>query len=153
MRPLVHCPTQKYNSKVKLGRGFTLEELKGAGIEPKFAQTVGIAVDHRRTNKCAESLTTNVDRLKEYKEKLILFPRRLKRVKNGDSDKAATSDAQQLVGDVMPVPATASAVSFVAITEEMKAVKAYGQLREARNEKRLMGKRLKRRQEEAEANK
>jgi large subunit ribosomal protein L13e len=47
LRPLVHCPTQKYNTKVKLGRGFTLEELKGAGIHAKYAQTVGIAVDHR----------------------------------------------------------------------------------------------------------
>ena len=28
LRPLVHCPTQKYNTKIRLGRGFTLEELK-----------------------------------------------------------------------------------------------------------------------------
>jgi large subunit ribosomal protein L13e len=28
LRPLVHAPTQKYNSKIRLGRGFTLEELK-----------------------------------------------------------------------------------------------------------------------------
>ena len=28
LRPLVHCPTQKYNSKVKFGRGFSLGELK-----------------------------------------------------------------------------------------------------------------------------
>ena len=66
LRPLVHCPTQKYNTKVKLGRGFTLEELKTAGINAKYAQTVGIAVDHRRTNKCNESLSLNVDRLKVF---------------------------------------------------------------------------------------
>jgi len=28
LKPLVHCPTQKYNAKVKFGRGFSLEELK-----------------------------------------------------------------------------------------------------------------------------
>ena len=28
LRPLVHCPTFKYNSKIRFGRGFTLEELK-----------------------------------------------------------------------------------------------------------------------------
>lgn len=28
LRPIVHCPTFKYNSKVRAGRGFTLEELK-----------------------------------------------------------------------------------------------------------------------------
>ena len=28
LKPLVHCPSQKYNTKIRLGRGFTLEELK-----------------------------------------------------------------------------------------------------------------------------
>ena len=28
LRPVVHCPTFKYNSRVRAGRGFTLEELK-----------------------------------------------------------------------------------------------------------------------------
>lgn len=56
LRPAVHCPTIKYNAKVRLGRGFSIEELKGAGISPKFAKTIGIAVDNRRFNKSVESL-------------------------------------------------------------------------------------------------
>ena len=28
LRPIVHCPTQKYNMKTRLGRGFSLNELK-----------------------------------------------------------------------------------------------------------------------------
>jgi large subunit ribosomal protein L13e len=56
----VHCPTIKYNAKVRLGRGFSLEELKGAGITAKFAPTIGIAVDLRRTNKSAESLAVSL---------------------------------------------------------------------------------------------
>lgn len=56
LRPAVHCPTIKYNSKLRLGRGFSLEELKAAGIPAKFAATIGIAVDPRRVNKSAESL-------------------------------------------------------------------------------------------------
>ena len=28
LRPIVHCPTQKYNMKTRLGRGFSLKELK-----------------------------------------------------------------------------------------------------------------------------
>lgn len=28
LRPIVRCPTFKYNTKVRAGRGFTLEELK-----------------------------------------------------------------------------------------------------------------------------
>ena len=34
--------------KQRAGRGFTLEEVKAAGLSKKFARTVGISVDHRR---------------------------------------------------------------------------------------------------------
>merc|ERR1712166_989471 len=62
----VHCK-KKWMERVKAGRGFTLGELKGAGISAKKAGTIGIAVDHRRTNKSTESLLINVERLKAYK--------------------------------------------------------------------------------------
>ena len=74
LRPVVRCPTFKYNIKQRLGRGFTLEELKAAGLNKKSAQTMGISVDHRRRNKSVESLQLNAQRLKEYKSKLIVFP-------------------------------------------------------------------------------
>ncbi len=48
LRPVVHCPTNKYNTKVRAGRGFTLAELKEAGISRKSALSVGVSVDHRR---------------------------------------------------------------------------------------------------------
>merc|ERR1712232_484117 len=47
LRPVVHPPTQRYNMKLRLGRGFTLAELREAKIAPKLARTIGIAVDHR----------------------------------------------------------------------------------------------------------
>merc|ERR1719296_6051 len=59
LRPVVHPPTQRYNMKLRLGRGFTFEELREAKISPKMARTIGIAVDHRRRNKCTESLQAN----------------------------------------------------------------------------------------------
>ena len=34
VRPVVHCQTFKYNSRVRAGRGFTLEELKVRGQAP-----------------------------------------------------------------------------------------------------------------------
>ena len=55
-RSVVHCPSQRYNSKVRLGRGFTLQELKAAGVGKREAKTIGIAVDFRRTNKSVEGL-------------------------------------------------------------------------------------------------
>ena len=44
-------------------------------MNPHFARTIGIAVDIRRRNKSVEGLQLNVQRLKEYMSKLILFPR------------------------------------------------------------------------------
>merc|ERR1719392_406975 len=76
LRPVVHPPTQRYNMKLRLGKGFTLDELREAKIAPKLAPTIGIAVDHRRRNRCTESLQENVDRLKEYMSKLKVFPKR-----------------------------------------------------------------------------
>merc|ERR1711874_954207 len=38
LRPVVRCPTYKYNTKVRMGRGFTLEELKTAGLVKSMLQ-------------------------------------------------------------------------------------------------------------------
>jgi large subunit ribosomal protein L13e len=81
LRPIVQCQTLKYNMKSRAGRGFTLEELKAAGIPKKLAPTIGISVDHRRKNKSLEGLQANVQRLKTYKAKLVIFPRRARKVK------------------------------------------------------------------------
>jgi large subunit ribosomal protein L13e len=85
LRPVVHCQTRRYNTKVRAGRGFSHDELKAAGLYKKFAKTVGIAVDHRRRNKSVESLQVNAQRLKLYQSKLVLFPRRLSQPKKGDA--------------------------------------------------------------------
>ena len=85
LRPVVRCTTRRYNAKVRSGRGFSHEELRAAGIYKKQARTIGISVDHRRRNKSAESLQSNVQRLKLYKSKLILFPRKLSKPRKGDS--------------------------------------------------------------------
>merc|ERR1712087_968964 len=76
LRPVVHPPTIKYNYKLRQGRGFTFAELKEAKLNKKEARTLGVAVDHRRRNRSAESLQLNAQRLKEYKSKLIVFPRK-----------------------------------------------------------------------------
>lgn len=85
LRPVVRCPTVRYHTKVRAGRGFSLEEIKRSGLNPAFARTIGIAVDHRRKNRSLESLQQNVQRLKEYRSKLILFPLNSKKVNKGDS--------------------------------------------------------------------
>ena len=75
LRPAVACPTVRYNFRRRLGAGFTPEEIRAAGITPRFAATVGIRVDARRRNSSQESLDTNTQRLKTYLSKLVLYPR------------------------------------------------------------------------------
>jgi len=131
LRPAVQCPTQRYNFKQRLGRGFTLEELKAAGIPKKLAPTIGICVDHRRKNRSEESLATNVERLKAYMSNLILFPRKNSKPKHGDADKATIAAATQHKGTtIMPLEKKKSgAVEMVTVTGEMKSFKAYQKLR------------------------
>jgi large subunit ribosomal protein L13e len=76
LRPVVRCQTVRYNMRVRAGRGFTPAEVKGAGIGRLQAQSLGVAIDHRRRNKSAESLNANVQRLKEYLSKLVVHPRK-----------------------------------------------------------------------------
>merc|ERR1711902_162966 len=144
LRPVVHCPTYKYNVKVRAGKGFTLEELKAAGLSKNYAQTIGIAVDHRRWNKSVESLQLNAQRLKEYKSKLILFPISAKKPRKGDSTPEELSKAVQLAGAVMPVKPVVKRARAMAVTDELKNFQAFQTIRQARSFKKLAGIRAKR---------
>jgi len=76
LRPVVRCPTRKHNTRTRLGRGFTTEELRESGWSIRDARQFGVSVDFRRNNASQESLDTNVQRLKLYRSKLIVLPRR-----------------------------------------------------------------------------
>jgi large subunit ribosomal protein L13e len=153
LRPIVSGQTVKYNMKKRAGRGFTLEELKEAGIPAKLAPTIGIAVDHRRRNRSLESLQENANRLKAYKANLVLFPRRAGKPKAGDSPAEELAAAQQLRGPLLPAAKAAPALEKVAVTEEMKKEYAYGVLRVERMNARMAGVREKRAKEAAQAEK
>lgn len=96
VRPVVQCPTQRYSMKRRLGRGFTIEECRTAGVAPSVLRTMGVAVDSRRVNRCQESLALNSARLKAYLAKLVLFPLRSKRPCKGD---AAKAECDRVVAD------------------------------------------------------
>merc|ERR1719265_1903492 len=146
LRPVVHPPTQRYNMKLRLGRGFTLQELRAAKIAPKMAQTIGISVDHRRRNRSDESLKENVDRLKLYKSKLLIFPKGSgkKSVKKGDTPKSELKDvAQNTLKEIIPVPKPALRMKARKITDDDKAKDAYKTLKKARTNKKYLGEKLK----------
>ncbi|CAG0912789.1 unnamed protein product [Notodromas monacha] len=150
LRPVVRCPTQRYHRKLRMGRGFTLEELKTAGINRNEAKTIGIAVDHRRKNKNVEGLQLNVRRLKEYRSKLILFPKKMSKPKKGD----ATPEEMKLVVQaqgVLLAPSNKFVPEAARVpTEEEKKFSAYIALRKARSNQKLWGIRQKRAKEAAE---
>merc|ERR1712176_951995 len=125
LRPVVACPTYKYNVKQRAGRGFTLEELKQAGLSKKYAQTIGIAVDHRRRSKS------------------VLFPLNAKKPRKGEATAEEVSKAVQLAGEVMPVKSQPKRPRAMEITEDMKNFKALQTIRQARAYKRLHGIRAK----------
>lgn len=141
LRPAVHCPTQRYSAKVRLGKGFTIEELKAAGLTARYAQTVGIAVDHRRTNRSAESLATNLARLKEYKSKLIVFPKkRLSKMRNGDSTVEECKAATQMKGTILPLAGPSKDIVMADVPSQ--EVGAYTTMRIARKETKVAGYRI-----------
>ncbi|XP_037959545.1 60S ribosomal protein L13 [Teleopsis dalmanni] len=150
LKPVVRCPTIRYHTKLRAGRGFTLEELKGAGLTYGFAKSIGIAVDRRRKNKSLESRQRNVHRLKEYRSKLILFPINEKKIRKGESTLEECKLATQLKGPVMPIKQDEPVVEFREITKEEKKFKAFATLRKARSDARLVGIRAKRAKENAD---
>ena len=151
LRPVVNSMTLRYKNKRRFGRGFSLQEIKQAGLTPQFARTVGIAVDHRRYNKNKESIEENVRRLEEYKNKLILFPRKKDQYKKGIIDdstkeKVESEDAQtqNKTRGVFALPVEKKREKRVAISDELKNKKVYQEQRLLRTNKKHDGPRRER---------
>jgi len=155
LRPIVSSATRRYAGQVRYGRGFTLDELKAAGLSARFARTVGIAVDHRRTSTSVEQLQLNTERLNTYKSKLILFPRKEGKPKKGQIDDSTAEVLKgpaannQVSGRVLPRGTPAQATEYVAITKEDKERICHSITRVARVTKHYHGRRVKRAEEAA----
>mgnify|MGYP003572318238 FL=1 len=131
LRPLVHGQTVRYNSKIRFGRGFTIEELKKAQIKVHDAPLMGIAVDYRRRNTSLEGLNANVQRLELYRSKLVMFPRKAGKPKKGDASAEEQGAAiQQKVQ--MPFKVVTRKDKARAITDEDKARTVYLTMRSLR---------------------
>jgi large subunit ribosomal protein L13e len=153
LRPAVRGQTVKYNRKVRAGRGFTLEELRSAKINKHEAKGLGIAVDHRRRNRSEESFTQNVNRLKLYKSKLVIFPRNptSKRVKKGDSSEADLKSAKQVLADhVLPISQPIAKFKARKISKDEREATVTTVLRKALTDAKLKGVREKRAKDKAD---
>ncbi len=71
-RPVVQAPLHKeLPVKLRSGRGFSMSELKAAGLDVKRARKMGLRVDERR-DSCHEE---NVKALKEFLAKTLQLTR------------------------------------------------------------------------------
>ena len=134
LRPIVRGQTNKYNTKIKLGRGFTVKELKEAGIKGlSYARSLGIAVDLRRKDTSKETLDLNARRIKEYLSRMILYPRKENKydkkpqVPEATADKLNSAEAkiQNTVKGVIELPKKEIGYCFAPITDEMKNKNVY----------------------------
>lgn len=132
-----------------------IQFIQAAGIPRKLAPTIGIAVDPRRQNVSEESLKTNVERLVEFKKRLIVFPRRNGKTKAGDSKPEEIKEARaagfaNLVGSSLPI-AQATGVSEGKVADfESTEGGAFRKLRIAQSDARYVGVRQKRTEKKAE---
>lgn len=94
LKPVVRCPTIRYNTKQRLGRGFTPRECEAAGLDHNYARTIGVSVDMRRRNKTKEAFEENVERLKVYVSRLTFYK---------DKKEASRAGVDQHKGIVMPI--------------------------------------------------
>jgi len=128
--------------------------LQEANIPRKLAPTIGISVDPRRANLSEETVAVNVERLKAYRARLILFPRKSGQHKTLDASKDDVKAAQEEhgkiikhLGKVLPIENVSreAAVGEVKRSEMGEGTKdAYRTLRLARSDARLVGVREKR---------
>jgi large subunit ribosomal protein L13e len=159
VRPIIHCPTQKYNFRVREGRGFTLGELKAAGVAPKEALGLGISVDLRRHDRNRETLNANVQRLKLYRSKQVIFPRKPQnhhgkhksKAKPGQQQPKPASEKKPKVKYVtmkgvvqqtksLPFQVVSDEEKFAVLTKELTSASAWKTLRSARGKANKVGK-------------
>ena len=126
LRPIVRGQTNKYNTKRRLGRGFTKKELESAGIKGlSYARSIGIAIDLRRKNTCSETLNVNTERIKNYISRIILYPRKKNdkkpQVKEATQEQLNTPEAKEQNKSkvVIEFPKEEPGYEFANVTKEM----------------------------------
>merc|ERR1712064_194431 len=95
----------------------------------------------------------NVNRLKLYKSKLLVFPKKSGKngVKKGDTPKSELANvSQNTLKEIIPVPKPALRIKARAIAADEKEKSAYKALKKARTNKHHLGSKMKK-AKEAEA--
>jgi len=139
LRPAVSCMSIRYNMKLRKGRGFTPAELKAVGLSSRTARTIGISVDMRRKNKSEEGFNRNVDRLKEYMAKVVILSKKEISKRKGQPSFGLENSVRKLAD--VSVPEQKMEVMKLSAVKGLGS--AYGTLRYARHQKKMLGARAK----------
>lgn len=94
LRPIVRCRSIRYNRNERLGRGFTEEELKAAGLTIIKARGLQIAHDPRRKDSNKEAFDQNVERIKTYLSKITIY---------NSMEEARAAKPDSYMKNIMPV--------------------------------------------------
>ena len=125
---------------------------QAAGIPKKSALGIGIAIDWRRKNRSQEGFDVNVQRLLEYKAKLVVFPRKSSKTKKGDSSADELAKAKQVTSkNILPLPAAPKQPEARAITAEEREANVFEIMTRERRTEKLWGIRAKRAKDRADA--
>ena len=86
-----------------------------------------------------QTLVDNVQRLKAYKSKLVVVPRKANsRTKKGDSAPEELKLAQQHTGALFPIVGKNTTTQFVKLTDDLTAKRVYASLRQVRGGRRAI---------------
>ncbi|TBU03613.1 ribosomal protein L13 [Hamiltosporidium tvaerminnensis] len=108
LKPVVRCRSARYNWKERYGKGFTFEECKSAGLDYRYARTIGISVDSRRRNTSKEAFDQNVLRIKEYLSKIVIYK---------DRKEAVKSKVEQYKGVLLPIRNEPKKIESISVEE------------------------------------
>ena len=160
LRPVVRGTTIRFNNKTRQGKGFSLAEIKAAGLSAAFARSIGIAVDARRQNRSQESLDLNKARLTAYLQRVVLYPRHEKKyvtkakggiINDTPKENQQVSDTA-VVNTKLPLVKRVKAVSAAELAK-LKTQGAFRTLRQEWANKRNQGKRNKKAEDAKNAEK
>jgi large subunit ribosomal protein L13e len=138
LRPAVRGQTNRYNGKIRLGRGFTLRELRDAGVRGvEYARSIGLSVDLRRKDTSNETLKTNVSRIRDYLNRIVLYPRhtgvyeKKPQVAEAKEDVLRGADAnfQNTHPHVLTLPQPEAGYSWTNVTKDMQSANVFKTLR------------------------
>jgi large subunit ribosomal protein L13e len=97
-------------------------------------------VDHRRRNRSADSLRVNVQRLKEYLQRLAVHPRRgARKAVKGEATAEQVARAVQVTGPIAPIARAVARVRARKIAPEEREGSVYALLRQVRCNTRMAG--------------